>query len=116
MGIAGRAKEEIPFIVGYAAVKFSGNVIDSFGDEIEMDGIVERVKNIVKEYLQIYKILGEYTVGMPKEILMSTSEIFILVRIFYNDELFQVAVLKSDANLGYTRYMLHQFSLELSKV
>jgi len=113
MGIAEKAKEEIPFIVGYAAVTFSGDVIDSFGEGI--DSVIERVKNIVSEYLELYRVLGEYSVGMPKEILMSTTELFILVRVFYNDENFQLAVLKSDANLGYTRYMMHQYSSQISR-
>jgi len=68
----------------------------------------------VDYYIDIYKSLGEYTVGMPKEILMSTTEIFILVRVFYNEEIFQVAVLKSDANLGFTRYKLQEYLQKLT--
>ena len=112
MEIAQLAKEEIPFILGYAAVKFNGEVIDSFGDELNK--ILESVRKIVDYYIDIYKSLGEYTVGMPKEILMSTTEIFILVRVFYNEEIFQVAVLKSDANLGFTRYKLQEYLQKLT--
>jgi len=115
MGVAERAKREIPFILGYAAVDFSGEVLDSFGEGIEISPVVERTKEIVSSYLQMYRELGEYSVGLPREILMSTTEIFILVRIFYNEELFQVAVLKREGNLGYTRYALQQFVKELKR-
>ena len=113
MSIVDKATEEIPFILGYAACKFNGDVIGKYGEET--DKILENVKKLVNEYLDIYRKLGEYTVGMPKEILMSTTELFILVRIFYNEELFQVAILQSDANLGFTRYKLQEYSQELSK-
>jgi len=113
MGVAEKAKEEIPFIKGYAAVRFNGDVITSFGEETE--NIVENVKTIVKEYLEIYKKLGEYSVGMPKEVLLSTTELFVLVRIFYNEELFQVGILQSDANLGFTRYKFQEYLQELAK-
>lgn len=113
MGIEEKAKEEIPFIVGYAAVRFNGDVIAAYGDETEK--ILDNVKNIVNEYLKIYRALGEYSVGMPKEILMSTTELFMLIRIFYNEELYQLAILHSDANLGFTRYKLHEYAQKLSK-
>jgi len=111
MSVAQKAMEEIPFISGYAAVKFTGEIIDASGDSIS--GIIGSVKKVVDEYLNIYRALGEYSVGIPKEILMSTSEIFILVRVYYNEEIFQVAVLKSDGNLGYTRFMMQQYLKEL---
>ena len=113
MSISDLAKEEIPFILGYAAVKFNGDLIDSFGEETQK--ILDNIKNIVKEYLTIYKNLGKYSVGMPKEILMSTTELFILVRIFYNEEIFQIAILQSDANLGFTRYKLQEYIQKLAK-
>ncbi|SNR74732.1 hypothetical protein [Desulfurobacterium atlanticum] len=111
MGIAQKAMDEIPFISGYAAVRFSGEVIDSAGESVSE--IIGSVQKVVEEYLKMYRILGEYSVGIPKEILMSTTELFILVRVYYNEEVFQVAVLKSDANLGYTRFMLQQYLKEL---
>jgi predicted RNase H-like HicB family nuclease len=113
MGVAERAKEEIPFIKGYAAVRFNGDVVSSFGEDTEK--VIENLKNVVREYLDIYKKLGEYSVGMPKEILLSTTELFILVRIFYNEELFQVGILQSDANLGFTRYKFQEYLQELVK-
>ncbi len=111
MGVAERAMEEIPFITGYAAVKFSGEVINSVGESVP--GIIGNVQKVVNEYLDIYKTLGEYSVGIPKEILMSTTELFILVRVYYNEEIFQIATLKSDGNLGYTRFMFQQYLAEL---
>jgi hypothetical protein len=113
MGVAERAKEEIPFIKGYAAVRFNGDVVSSFGEDTGK--VIENLKNVVREYLDIYKKLGEYSVGMPKEILLSTTELFILVRIFYNEELFQVGILQSDANLGFTRYKFQEYLQELVK-
>ncbi len=112
MSVSARAKEEIPFIVGYFACRFNGEVIDKFGEET--DKIEENIKNIVKEYLETYRNLGELSVGLPKEILMSTTELFILVRLFYNEELFQAAILKSEANLGFTRFKLQEYVRELS--
>lgn len=115
MEVAKRAKEEIPFIKAYAAVKFSGEVIDSFSEEeINLSEILKNISEIVSKYLHIYKALGEYSVGIPKEILMSTTELFILVRVFYNEEVYQVAVLTSDANLGYTRYIMHKYLEEIA--
>ncbi len=111
MSIVQKAREEIPFIVGYAACRFNGEVIGEFGEEMEK--ILENVKKIVEEYLKIYTALGEFSVGMPKEILMSTTELFILIRLFYSEELFQVAILKSDANLGFTRFKLQEYAREL---
>jgi len=112
MEVAEKAMEEIPFIVGYAAVRFSGEVIDSVGEEVEQ--ILEDLKSVVEKYLSMYRKLGEYSVGIPKEVLMSTTELFILVRVFYNEEIFQVAVLKSDANLGFTRYKLQEYLQKLT--
>lgn len=112
MTVVEKAKEEIPFIVGYAACRFNGEVLGKFGEETEK--ILGNVQKIVEEYMKIYKALGEFSIGMPKEILMSTTERFILVRLFYNEELYQVAILQSDANLGFTRYKLHEYNKELS--
>ena len=112
MTVVQKAKEEIPFIVGYAACRFNGEIIAKFGEETEK--ILENIKRIVNEYLKIYTALGEFSVGMPKEILMSTTELFILVRLFYNEELFQAAILKSEANLGFTRFKLQEYVKELS--
>ena len=111
MSVVQKAREEIPFIVGYAACRFNGEVIGKFGEETEK--IIEDVKKIVEEYLKIYTTLGEFSVGMPKEILMSTTELFILIRLFYSEELFQMAILKSDANLGFTRFKLQEYVREL---
>jgi len=113
MSVSVRAREEIPFIVGYLACRFNGEVIDKFGEEA--DRIEENVKRVVKEYMEIYRKLGELSVGLPKEILMSTTELFILIRVFYNEEFFQVAILRSDANLGFTRFKLQEYAAELSK-
>ncbi|WP_457569939.1 hypothetical protein [Desulfurobacterium sp.] len=106
--IAEKAMEEIPYITGYAAVKFNGDTLSIAGEETEK--ILTDIQAIVKNYINIYHALGEYAVGIPKEILMNTTEITLLIRLFYNHEFFQLAVLKKDANLGYTRYMLHQYS------
>jgi hypothetical protein len=84
-----------------------------FGEN--MESILENIKHVVNEYLQIYKKLGEYSAGIPKEILMSTSEKFLLIRIFYNSERFHAVLLTSDANLGYTRYVLHQLNAEIER-
>ena len=108
-----KAKESIPFIEGYAAVNFNGEIIDSFGEEMEK--VIPNIKTVVKEYLEIYKKLGEYSAGMPKEILMSTSDKFLLIRIFYNSERFQAVLLSSNGNLGYTRYILHQLNAEMGE-
>ncbi len=113
MSVSNRAKEEIPFIVGYAACRFNGEVIESFGEETEE--ILGNVGGIVREYFEVYRKLGEFSVGVPKEILMSTTEIFILVRLYYNEELFQMALLQSDANLGFTRFKFQEFLKELSQ-
>lgn len=111
MSVVQKAREEIPFIVGYAACRFNGEVIGKFGEET--DKIIEDVKKMAEEYLKIYTTLGEFSVGMPKEILMSTTELFILIRLFYSEELFQMAILKSDANLGFTRFKLQEYVREL---
>jgi len=113
MSVSVRVKEEIPFIVGYLACRFNGEAIEKFGEE--SDKIEENIKAVVREYLKIYKNLGEFSVGLPKEILMSTTELFILIRLFYNEEIFQAAILKSDANLGFTRFKLQEYVKELSK-
>jgi len=115
MGAAQKARAEIPYILGYAALDFSGNLLDSFGEGVEISPVVERSREIVSSYLQMYRELGEYSVGLPKEVLMSTTEIFVLIRIFYNEELYQVAVLKREGNLGYTRYALQRLVKELKK-
>ncbi len=115
MEVAKRAKEEIPFIKAYAAVKFSGEIIDSFSEEeVNLEELLKDISEIVSRYLHIYRTLGEYSVGIPKEILMSTTELFILVRLFYNEEVYQVAVLASEANLGYTRYVMYKYLEEIA--
>ncbi|WP_022847473.1 MULTISPECIES: hypothetical protein [unclassified Desulfurobacterium] len=112
-GLAEKAMEEIPYITGYAAVKFNGELLSIAGEETEKN--LKNIQSIVENYISIYHSLGEYAVGIPKEILMTTSEITILIRIFYNYEFFQLAVLKKDANLGYTRYMLHHYSKAIAE-
>ncbi|WP_457567643.1 hypothetical protein [Desulfurobacterium sp.] len=106
--IAAKAMEEIPYITGYAAVKFNGETINMAGEDTGK--ILNEVKSVVNSYINIYHALGEYAAGIPREILMNTTEVTLLIRLFYNHEFFQLAILKKDANLGYTRYMLHQYS------
>ncbi|ADU96493.1 hypothetical protein [Thermovibrio ammonificans] len=111
--VAQKAKKDIPYLKGYAALKFSGEVLDSVAEGIPLEQVVSKVKPIVENYLEIYRALGGLSAGVPKEILMSTTKYFILVRLFYRTETYHVAVLDSKANLGYTRFVLFQLNKEL---
>ena len=113
MGVAEKAKRDIPYLKGYAALNFSGELLDYYAEDDSFKKVVEEVKEIVKRYLNVYEALGSLSAGVPKEILMSTSKYFVLVRLFYRTETYQVALLDSKANLGYTRFVLFQLNKEL---
>ena len=97
--------EKIPFSEGYVRATFDGQVIEKEGDSTALE---KKGGEIVGSFLGLYEEMGELTVGLPKEVLCSTTEKFILIRLFPNKKEWAGVVLTKDGNLGFTRFILKE--------
>jgi hypothetical protein len=97
--------EKIPFSEGYVRGTFDGEIIEKEGESTALES--KGVK-LVKSFLELYEEMGELSVGEAKEVLCSTTEKFILIRLFPNKKEWAGVVLTKDGNLGFTRYILKE--------
>ena len=97
--------ENIPFSEGYVRARFNGEVIEKEGESSALEG---KGRELVKSFLSLYEEMGELEVGLPKEILCSTTEKFILIRLFPSKKEWAGVILSKDGNLGYTRFILKE--------
>ena len=97
--------EKIPFSEGYVRGTLDGNILEKEGDSRALES---KGKDLVSAFLSLYNEMGELSVGLPKEVLCSTTERFILIRVFPDKKEWAGVVLTKDGNLGFTRYILKE--------